>query len=121
MCATLGVTARRRLVRDCCPGPVPGHDNAPRYGRRRPAPPPELTGRTPDQLPEQPGEGAEAGEPDNHANLGNSEVGMGKKILGPLHPPPTEVGPRRLPEHHPKLPGEVVPREPGGSGHVVKV
>jgi hypothetical protein len=46
---------------------------------------------------------------------------MHQEILGPLHPPPTEISPRRLPKHSPKLPDEVIPREPGSGGHVVEV
>lgn len=45
---------------------------------------------------------------------------MRKKILGPLHPPPTEVSPRRLPKNNPKLPSKVIPRKPGNSSHVIK-
>ena len=45
---------------------------------------------------------------------------MREKVLGPLHPPPTSAGGGRLPEDNPKLPGEVVTREPGHGGHVVE-
>ena len=45
---------------------------------------------------------------------------MHKKILGPLHPPPTEISPRRLPKNHPKLPSEVIPRKPSNGSHVIK-
>src|SRR6266498_4626908 len=119
MPATLGLAGAVALVQSCC-GPRPRHDDAPRYRRRRDRPP-ILTGRTPHQLPKPPGEGPQAGKPNHHADLGNGEVRMHQEILGPLHPPPTEIRPRRLPEDVPKLPNEVVPREPSGSGHVVEV
>jgi len=46
---------------------------------------------------------------------------MNKQILGPLNPPPTEVGTRSLPKHPTKLPSKVITREPSHGSHVIKV
>src|SRR5690242_4795671 len=98
MRATLGLVAGRRLVRDCWPRPSPRHDEAPgNDGWLGPAP--VLGRRTPDQLPKPPREGPKTGEPDDHTDLGDGQVGMREKVLGPLHPPTAQVGTRRLPEH----------------------
>src|SRR6476469_8211411 len=120
MRATLDVPPRRLLVRDCWLRPRPAHDDAAvDDGWRDPAPVPGV--RALDQLPEPPGEGPETGEPDHHADLGDGEVGMHEKVLGPLDPPPAEVGTRGLPEDAPKLPSEVITGEARRGGHVVEV
>jgi hypothetical protein len=46
---------------------------------------------------------------------------MHEKILGPLNPPPTEIGTRSLPKDPTKLPSKVITRKPSHSSHVIKI
>jgi len=59
------------------------------------------------------GEGAEAGEADQHADLGDRQVRHSEHVLSTLDAPPGQIADRRLPIRGLEAPGEVVLRHAG--------
>src|SRR5262249_12865205 len=63
--------------------------------------------RLPDDLPERPAEGPEAGEADVEADVGDAAVGLPQQEHRALYPPPLQVAVRRLAEHGAEAAAEV--------------
>src|SRR5258708_354908 len=63
--------------------------------------------RLPDELPERPAEGPEAGEADVEADVGDAAVGLPQQEHRALYPPPLQVAVRRLAEHGAEATAEV--------------
>ena len=66
-----------------------------------------------DDRAERPAEGAQAGEADVEADVGDAPIGLAQQEHRPLYPPPLQVAVRRLAERGPEYADEVRLRDEG--------